>query len=127
MMVFTQSALATGETWCSTKTDDIQVEVYLLNTRGPGSPVLDGQATIKLLKEKSEIKMSYKDMVGWWSLGDDIKMHFLHWANGNDKRDTQLIIDAKYSENNEYSFQGTMKFVGPQGHEFTEVVQCELG
>ena len=125
--LMTQQVWATGETFCSMNVGNAKVDMYLLNSRLPGAPVLDGEATVTIdNKINQHFKVKNHDLVGWWDLDGELKAFFLIPASGKDIRDSQLKITTTWSDVHGIHL-GTVHYIGPQGEEFTEIIHCELG
>ncbi|MCJ8275761.1 MAG: hypothetical protein HRT44_11100 [Bdellovibrionales bacterium] len=123
-LFITQAAWATGGTYCQLKTSDIDLRISLVNGRVPGNPVVPGSG-VEIKTKTNNIIMDEKDLVGWWSMGNELKMHFVKFQTGNDTRDTQLIVEATYSDVHE-TYLGMVSYEGPQGRKVQEIISCEL-
>lgn len=103
-------AFATGETMCSAATLNSKVDIYLLNSRMPASPVLSGNANVETIINNSPIKIAYDvksyEMPGYWSVGNELKMFFY-------KEDYESVDFKTYTLKVEMHFdEEAMGFVG---------------
>ena len=53
-IIFVQNSFATGETMCEVNIKNIKMDIYTLNSRLPGNPVLDAAATVEIVGNKAD-------------------------------------------------------------------------
>lgn len=123
MLGFGSQSLATGGTYCQLETDEILVDISLVNSRMMGAPVYQGQADVLLKETNESLRYNVDDeLVGWWSMGDDTKMLFYKW---NEDSESNLRVEVSYSDVHE-TYLGMLYFTNSNGVEIAEIISCEL-
>ncbi len=80
LILSTVQVFATGETMCSAVTKQSKIEIYLLNSRMPASPVLSGYANVETQINNRPLSLNFDaksyELPGYWSVGQELKMFF---------------------------------------------------
>lgn len=102
--IFTSlQAFATGDTSCNAVTANSKVEIYLLNSRMPGAPVLNGNGYFETKMKNAPLVVNFNandhELPGFWSVGNDLKMFFYKEDHqSQDFKSYILKVEMSYSE-----------------------------